>query len=225
MNAVIIPAAGNSTRMGKGKNKQFLKINNKEVIARTIETFEKNSKIKEIILVVKEDDFSLFNQLINNYKFKKVILAAGGKTRMTSVYNGLLKLSKDIEKVLVHDGARPFLKEKYISEILDILDIESGAVLAVKSKDTIKVIEDGYIKKTLNRDSLINVQTPQGFRKKTILKAYKNGMTNNLSATDDSSLVEKIGVKVKVVYGEYTNIKITTPEDIKTGEIILKEGS
>lgn len=223
MNAVIIPAAGNSTRMGKDKNKQFLKIAGKEVIAHTIGNFEKNNLIEKIVLVVKKEDFELFNELINKYNFNKVILAPGGNSRMTSVYNGLLKLSRNIKKVLIHDGARPFLKSKYIDKVLKCLDEEQGAILAVKSKDTIKVIEDGYIKETLKRDTLINVQTPQGFKRDIIFKAYENGINNNLTVTDDSSLVEKIGGKVKVIYGDYNNIKITTPEDIKIGERILEE--
>jgi len=224
MNSVIIPAAGNSTRMGKNKNKQFLKLYDKEVIYYTISIFENCDLIDEIILVIKKNDINRYNILINKYKFKKVKLSIGGNSRKESVFNGLKEISNNSKKILIHDGARPFLKEKYLIQIINTLDIEDAVVLAVKVKDTIKSIENGYIKNTLERSKLINVQTPQGFKKKIILKAYDFGISNNIEATDDSQLVEKLGVNVKVVYGDYDNIKITTEEDIRFGEKILKGG-
>ncbi len=224
MNSAIILAAGNSTRMGKNINKQFIKLFDKEVIYYTVQTFEKSELIDEIILVVKEEEIIDFKMLIEKYNFKKVKLTVGGNSRKESVYNGLKDISDNSKKVLIHDGARPFLKEKYLIEIINALDIEDAAILAVKTKDTIKSIENGYIVNTLKRSELINVQTPQGFKKDIILKGYEYGILNNVEATDDSQLVEKLGIKVKIIYGDYDNIKITTEEDIKFGEIILKDG-
>ena len=224
MNSAIILAAGNSTRMGKNINKQFIKLFDKEVIYYTAQTFEKSELIDEIILVVKEEEIINFKMLIEKYNFKKVKLTVGGNSRKESVYNGLKDISDNSKKVLIHDGARPFLKEKYLIQIINALDIEDAAILAVKTKDTIKSIENGYIVNTLKRSELINVQTPQGFKKDIILKGYEYGILNNVEATDDSQLVEKLGIKVKIIYGDYDNIKITTEEDIKFGEIILKDG-
>jgi 2-C-methyl-D-erythritol 4-phosphate cytidylyltransferase len=223
MNSVIIPAAGNSTRMGGNISKQFLKLLGREVIFYTIETFEKCSLINEIILVIKKDDIDNYELLISKYKFNKIKLVIGGNNRKESVYNGLQNISKNSKKILIHDGARPFINEEYIIEMIDFLDIEDAVVLAVKTKDTIKTINKGYINQTLDRSKLISVQTPQAFKKDVILKAYEYGIKNNSEVTDDSQLAEKIGIKVKILYGDYKNIKITTTEDIKFGEIILEE--
>lgn len=223
MNSVIIPAAGNSTRMGKDINKQFLKLFQKEVIAYTIDIFYKNPLIDEIILVINESDQEDFNNLMSKYDYRDIKIVGGGSSRSASVYKGLLKVSKKTEKVLIHDGARPFLKNKYIEDIINQLDSHSSVVMAVKSKDTIKRVDGEYIKETLNRSELINVQTPQGFKYDVIIKAYEWVIEHKVQATDDSSLVEKIGYKTAVVFGDYDNIKITTVEDIKFGEAILKE--
>lgn len=224
MNTVIILAAGNSTRMGNNINKQFLKLMGKEVIFYTIETFEKNDLIDEIVLVIKENDINRFELLIKKYNFKKIKLVIGGKDRQESAYIGLKNISKSAKKILIHDGARPFVNKRDINGIVNLLDKEKAVVLAVKTKDTIKVIDKDYIKKTLNRSELINVQTPQGFARDVIFEAYEYANENNLTATDDSKLVEALGIKIKVLYGNYENIKITTVEDIKFGEIIIRKG-
>jgi len=223
MNSVIIPAAGNSTRMGEHINKQFLKLFQKEVIAYTIDIFYKHPLIDEIILVINESDQDDFNYLIDKYDYKDIKIVIGGSSRGISVYKGLLKVSSKAKKVLIHDGARPFLKDKYIEAIIKELDVQSSVVMAVKSKDTIKRVDGEYIKETLNRSELINVQTPQAFKYDVILKAYEWAIAHKTQATDDSSLVEEIGYKTVVVLGDYDNIKITTVEDIKFGEAILKE--
>jgi len=223
MNSVVIPAAGRSTRMGDAINKQFLKLFDKEVIAYTINIFYKNPLIDEIILVVNAKDQEDFNNLINKYDFAGVKIVMGGNSRSASVYNGLMKVSKKAEKVLIHDGARPFLKSKYIKEIIEKLDHDSSVVMAVKTKDTIKRVGEGYIKETLNRSQLINVQTPQAFKYDVILEAYEWAMEHKIHATDDSAFVEALGYKTAVVLGDYNNIKMTTIEDIKFGEAILKE--
>lgn len=223
MNSVIIPAAGQSTRMGNSINKQFLKLFDREVIAYTIDIFHRNPFINEIILVINENDKDNFDALISKYHYDELKIVIGGNSRSASVYNGLMKVSEEAEKILIHDGARPFLKNKYIKEIIEKLDSESSVIMAVKSKDTIKRIDGEYIKETFDRSELINVQTPQGFKYDVILKAYQWGMENQIQATDDSSLVEELGYKTAVILGDYNNIKITTLEDIRFGEAILKE--
>jgi len=223
MNSVIIPAAGNSTRMGDAINKQFLKLFDREVIAYTIDIFYKHPLIDEIVLVINEHDQDDFEALLRKYHYKDIKIVTGGNSRSASVYNGLLEVSKETEKVLIHDGARPFLKHEYIGKLIDKLKEYSSVIIGVKSKDTIKRVGGEYIKETLNRSELINVQTPQAFTYDVILKAYEWGILNKIQATDDSALVEKMGYQTAVVLGDYDNIKITTVEDIKFGEAILKE--
>lgn len=222
MNSVIIPAAGSSRRMGEQINKQFLKLHEKEVIAYTIDIFYKNPLIDEIILVINENDEEDFKRLIKTYAYQGIKLVTGGCSRSISVYKGLLKVSKEAKKVLIHDGARPFLKDEYIKKIINQLDLSASVVMAVKSKDTIKRVDGNHVKETLNRDELINVQTPQAFKYDVILEVYKWAMDKEIQATDDSALVEKKGYQTAVILGDYDNIKITTVEDIKFGEAILK---
>jgi 2-C-methyl-D-erythritol 4-phosphate cytidylyltransferase len=193
------------------------------VIAYTIDIFYKCPLINEIILVINEGDQEDFNELISKYDYQGIKMVLGGNSRSASVYKGLLEVSKEAKKVLIHDGARPFLKDEYIKDIIKQLDVHSSVVMAVKSKDTIKRVDGGYVKETLDRSELINVQTPQAFKYDVILKAYEWAIAHKIQGTDDSTLVEKIGYKTVVLLGDYNNIKITTVEDIKFGEAILKE--
>jgi len=224
MNSVIIPAAGSSRRMGNSVNKQLLMLLNKEVIAYTIDIFYNHSLIDDIILVISEKDKKDFQKVINKYKYKNIKIVIGGDSRRASVYNGLLQVSKHTSKVLIHDGARPFFKKEYIEKIMTLLEKHASVVMAVKLKDTIKRVDGNFVTETLERNQLINVQTPQGFIFDVLLKAYQWGIKNDIKVTDDSSLVEKLGHKTAVIFGDYDNIKITTPEDIKFGEVIVKEG-
>ncbi|CEO15455.1 2-C-methyl-D-erythritol 4-phosphate cytidylyltransferase [[Clostridium] sordellii] len=225
MNGVIIVAAGTGSRMKKDINKQFIKLDNKEIIAYTIDKFYINDEIDDIVVVIKKDEEDYFKEnILEKYKFKNIKIAYGGEERQDSVYNGIQKLDKNCEVVLVHDGARPFVTEEIINNSIQEAKKHNAVVVGVKVKDTIKVVgEEGNIVDTPNRKYLWSVQTPQVFKYDIITKAYENAYNENYYGTDDAMLVEKIGYDVKMIEGSYDNIKITTQEDLNFGEQILRK--
>ncbi|MFR4164359.1 MAG: 2-C-methyl-D-erythritol 4-phosphate cytidylyltransferase [Paraclostridium sordellii] len=225
MNGVIIVAAGTGSRMKKDINKQFIKLDNKEIIAYTIGKFYINNEIDDIVVVIKKDEEDYFKEnILEKYNFKNIKIAYGGEERQDSVYNGIQKLDKNCEVVLVHDGARPFVTEEIINNSIQEAKKHNAVVVGVKVKDTIKVVgEEGNIVDTPNRKYLWSVQTPQVFKYDIITKAYENAYNENYYGTDDAMLVEKIGYDVKMIEGSYDNIKITTQEDLNFGEQILRK--
>lgn len=222
MNSVIIVAGGSGSRMNMNINKQFIKINEKEVIAHTIDKFYKNEYIDEIILVVKEDEIDYFNKnIINKYGYKNIKVALGGKERQDSVYNGLKIVDKNCDMVLVHDGARPFVSKEIIKKA--VTETKKASVIGVRVKDTIKVVNNNEIISTPNRNTLWAIQTPQTFKYDLLKIAYEKAYEENFYGTDDSSLVENLGEKVNIIEGSYENIKITTKEDLNMAYQIIKE--
>lgn len=226
--SVIIAAAGMSHRMGSKINKQFINLKNKPILAHTIEKFERCSLVDEIIVVAREEEIEYCRkEIVKRYNFNKVSkIVRGGKERQDSVYNGILALNERASLVLSHDGARPFIKIKDIVAGIKGAAEYGACVVGVPVKDTIKVVEEGNnIKNTPNRSLLWIAQTPQCFKKEIILEGYKKAINDNFLATDDSALVERIGIEVKMVMGSYDNIKITTPEDLAIGETFLEDRS
>lgn len=223
--AVIIAAAGSGTRMQNIEKKQYIKLNGKEILVRTVEKFQSNSLIHEIIIVTNEDEINRCKELVKKYCLTKVsFVVSGGERRQDSIYNALKSVSETTEFVMVHDAARPFVTSEIIEKNIEAVDLTRGVVTAVPSKDTIKVIENGLVKETLDRSKLYNVQTPQTFDYHKLLEGYRYMFKNNIVVTDDSSLAEAIGISVMCVIGSYDNIKITTSEDLLVGELILKRG-
>lgn len=224
MNGVVIVAAGTGSRMNMGINKQFIKLEGKEIIAYTIEKFYNNSNIEDIVVVVKEDESEFFKkEILDKYNFKNVKIAYGGKERQDSVYNGLKLLDEKCDVVLIHDGARPFVSDKIIDKSIEEAKEHNAIVVGVPVKDTIKVIDnDKNIVDTPNRSVLWAVQTPQTFDYNILIDAYKDAFKNKFYGTDDAMLVERIGYKVKMLEGSYNNIKITTQEDLNVGSQILR---
>lgn len=223
MNGVIIVAAGTGSRMKANINKQFIKLNDKEIITYTIEKFYNNKNINDIVIVVKEDEAEFFKkEILDKYSFNNIKIAYGGKERQDSVYNGIKALDKNCKYVLVHDGARPFVNEDIINRSLEEVQKYKTVVVGVPVKDTIKVVNNNNdIVDTPNRSTLWSVQTPQTFDYNVIKRAYEDAFDNNFYGTDDAMLVERIGYTVKMIYGSYNNIKVTTPEDIDMGIQIL----
>ena len=222
MNSVIIVAAGSGKRMNMDINKQFIKLNKKEIIAHTIDVFYKNENVDEIIVCIKKEEEELFkDKIINKYSFKNIKIAYGGKERQDSIYNGLKCLDDKCDIVLIHDGPRPFVDDRIITESIKVAREKKAVVVGTPVKDTIKVVCDGIINDTPNRVNLWSAQTPQVFEYKLITKAYEEAYENNYYGTDDSMLVENIGQEVTMIMGSYDNIKITSPEDISIGEQIL----
>ena len=205
----IILVAGNSTRFGKKTNKNFEKIKGKYIIEYSLEHFIRNERIKDIIIAVKKEEKEFINTIISNINSTKPIkLVEGGKTRQESVYNCITNTKSEI--VIIHDGARPLIKQEYINKCLDEMKKYNGATIAVKSKDTIKISDDnGVVINTTERRNTWITQTPQCFNKKLLLDAHKK-FKDNENITDDCMLLELLGDKVKLIEGDYTNIKVTT---------------
>lgn len=222
--SAIIVAAGKGKRMELDISKQFINIKNKPVLVYTLECFDKCPEIKDIILVISEEYIDYCRrEIIYKYKFNKnIIITAGGKERQNSVYNGLKKISSDTDIVLIHDGVRPFIEISYIQKVIYSAYENKGCVLGVPVKDTIKICnQDGFIETTPEREKLWAIQTPQAFNYNILVKAYKKSIEDNFIGTDDAVLVERLGYKIKIELGSYKNIKITTPEDLITAEIML----
>ncbi len=212
---VIVVAAGASRRMN-GINKQFLSIGGIPVIAKTLLAFEKSEDIKNIILVTRDEDIFDLQLLAEKYSISKLSdIVCGGATRQESVLKGLERVKGEEERVLIHDGARPLVTVEIIDSVARALEEFSAVTCAVKVKDTIKETDEkGIVIKTLKRESLVSVQTPQGVRVEDYKKAIETvGDVSNF--TDDTSIMEAAGYAVKTVEGSYKNIKITTPEDIE----------
>ena len=181
MNGVVIVAAGSGSRMKRDINKQFIKLDGKEIIAYTIEKFYKSEDIDDIVIVIKENEEKYFiENIINKCGFDNIKLAYGGKERQDSVYNGIKKLNRNCEIVLIHDGARPFVNEDIIKNSIEEAKENNAVVVGVPVKDTIKVVDsDGNIVDTPNRSLLWSVQTPQSFKYEIITKAYEYAYSND----------------------------------------------
>lgn len=219
---VIVVAAGASSRM-QGTNKQLIQLGGVPVIIRTLLAFENCDGVSNIILVVRDEDLFEIQMLTHKYMITKISdIVCGGASRQESVLKGFARLKNDEKFVLIHDGARPFIDSKVINLVISSLQKYSAVTCAVKVKDTIKQIDkDGKVIKTLDRNSLVSVQTPQGVNVKEYLKAVEN--LNVADFTDDTSIMEAAGYDVAVVEGSYKNIKITTKEDIALAEGFLGE--
>ncbi len=222
---VLIPAAGMGKRMGRVAAKQFLPLGDKPMLAHTLLAFQRASVIDEIIPILSEEDMeTCLAEIIEHYHITKVkTLVVGGKERQDSVYNGLQKLDKDTAVVLVHDGVRPFVTLDMIQETAELAKKGECVAVGVPLKDTVKEVGlDGTVRVTLDRSRLWAIQTPQAFPAKTLRRVYDESYAHKMYGTDDATLVERAGIKVRVIMGSYENIKITTSEDLLLAEEILK---
>lgn len=229
MNAAVIVAGGNGTRMNldENKSKQFLLLGGVPVIIRTLRAFCDVPKIECIVVVTRKDDINEIKSLINEYNVENICsVVSGGAERQDSVLRGIeavYTVCDAVDNILIHDGARPFVTHKCINSVLSALDSYNAAAAGVAVTDTIKRINNGkIILETIDRENLISIQTPQGFKGDLILAAHLEAQKQEIKATDDCALIEALtNEKIKVTDGSYNNIKITTPEDIIRGESIL----
>ncbi len=220
----IVPAAGFGTRFGPGTNKPFHLLLDKPLIVWCLEVLEALSEIREIIPVLKEQDMETGAEIFDRYGLSKVKrIAPGGKERQDSVYHGLQLLRGKTDLVLIHDGARPLIDGKIVKTTIRNASGFDGVVVGVPVKDTIKEVQDGFVKKTLKRETVWAIHTPQLFLYDSLMRAYEKAMEEKFYSTDDSALVERIGGRVKVIMGAYSNMKITTPEDVPVAELLLKD--
>ncbi|SDN76959.1 2-C-methyl-D-erythritol 4-phosphate cytidylyltransferase [Bacillus sp. OK048] len=220
---VIIPAAGQGKRMGAGKNKLLLELNNIPILIHTLRVFEEDELCEGIILAISPQDEAEFRLLLKQHKVKKVLdLVRGGQERQDSIYNALKTVKTD-GIILVHDAARPFILKENIHRLLDTAQETGAAIIGVPAKDTMKTVRDHMVMATVERSSLWAVQTPQAFRFSVLYKAYEQAEMDSFIGTDDASLVERISHPVTIIEGDYDNIKLTTREDLFFAEAIVKK--
>ena len=222
----IVLAAGSGRRMQSDTPKQFMELCGHPLVYYSLYAFEK-SPVDDIILVTGKDDVSYCRkEIVEACDFRKVrAVIPGGKERYLSVYEGL-KAAAGTDYVLIHDGARPMIDETEIRLSMRAVEEEHACVIGVPVKDTIKIAdEDGFVKETPDRSRVWMVQTPQVFETEIVKQAYSKLMeTEKTNVTDDAMVVERMmQIPVKFVEGSYENIKITTPEDLKIGEIFAKD--
>jgi 2-C-methyl-D-erythritol 4-phosphate cytidylyltransferase len=217
----IIAAAGLGTRMGGPVNKHLLQLAGRPVLAHTLSTFQHCPAIDDVVLVGGQERLDAYQLLVQEYGFSKVrSIVRGGETRQESIANGLAALG-DAEIVVVHDGARPLVSQHVIIMCVEQAKIHGAAIAAVPVKDTIKTgTPEGFVADTVPREGLWQVQTPQVFRTE-ILRRAQQAALGIFVATDDAMLVERLGLPVNIVQGDYSNIKITTSDDLAVAEYLL----
>ena len=222
--AAIVPSAGTGNRMRSKIEKPFIKLCGKEIILYSLKVLEESELISEIVIPASKKNILKIERLVKREGFKKVReVVLGGSHRAGSVKKGLLSISSDIGFVLIHDCARPFLTAAMIRNSLEAAKIYGASLCAVKVKPTIKEADSkGFVKKTLKRQLLWEAQTPQVFKREILMDAYAKLSRSYNSYTDDTALLEVIGRRIKTVEGGYSNIKITTPEDIVVAEALLR---
>lgn len=219
---VMIPAAGSGQRMGAGYNKLFLRLGDKPIFIHTLLVFEEDSACAGIILAVKQEERLEIESMLKQFGITKVrALVDGGTERQYSV---AACIREHTEKgiVLVHDAARPFIRQSVIAELVEAARTSGAAIAGVKAKDTMKLAPSGIVEETVDRDLLWIVQTPQAFQYDVLKKASDKAELDGFLGTDESMLVERLGHPVRIVEGTYDNVKITTQEDLVFGEVLLK---
>lgn len=215
---VIIPAAGIGTRFGGQLPKQFSDYDSIPILIHTLKLFERVDEVANVIVAITPSWEDYTKDMISIHSLLKVNkIIEGGKERQDSVFNALNSLNtNEYDIVIIHDAVRPFASSELVRKIINTAGEYGAVVPALTPKETIKQIDDkGMVQRTLDRNTLCAVQTPQGFRSEIINSAYKKAIDNNFYATDDAALVEYAGFPVKVIEGEETNIKITTKFDIQ----------
>ena len=222
----LIPAAGMGKRMQAGINKQYLQIGGMPIVARTISLFEEAPFVDDIYVITPEKEIPFCRaEVVERFGFTKVRgIVAGGAERQHSVLNGLRAIdgSGEDDVILIHDGVRPFITRHILEHAVATARDFDGALVAVPAKDTVKVVTDGIVRETPPRETIWLAQTPQAFRYGVIRAAHEMADAEGFLGTDDASLVERLGREVRIVLGDYRNIKITTPEDLVLAEAFLK---
>lgn len=220
---IVIPAAGQGKRMGAETNKQFLSLMGQPILAHTVRLFEESSYVSEIVIVGAESDLLVIKELVYYHKFDKVVaINQGGAQRQDSVRAGVQALSPTIQRVVVHDGARPLLTLQAFHRFLGETEDFSAAIMGIQLKDTIKRVDiSGKVLETPPRERLRAVQTPQIFDRRILEEAHYQAASVGYYGTDDAALLEWMGYPVQMVEGSQENIKVTTPDDLWLAERIL----
>lgn len=232
---LLIPAAGMGHRMGEEwtrrgqaqRNKLLLPLLDRTVIAWTLLAAKEAAQIRRVSIIGQPEDWKEFKQIVHQLGMNKMVqFITGGATRQESVYNGLQDLPVAAEHVLIHDGARCLVTPQLLNRCAEAILQCPGLIAAVPVKDTIKVVDEtGLIQSTPDRRQLWAAQTPQGFDVELLKRCHAEGRSQSWEVTDDAALFERCGLPVKVVVGEETNLKVTTPGDLAIAEFILRQRS
>ncbi len=218
----VIAAGGQGRRLGR--EKQFLKLGDRPLLVWTLQAFEEATTVSQVAVAVNSERQSELSNLVRTYNLHKVAkVVEGGLTRQSSVRNGLKVLPPSCRLVVVHDGARPFVTPELINKAVKAQKGEEGVVVAVPVVNTVKEVEQGQVIKTVDRQRLWQVQTPQVFPFEVIREAYEKAEDLGWQGTDDAALVERLGYPVKIVEGSFENIKITNPVDLILAEALIKK--
>ena len=219
---LLIPAAGSGSRMKAGKNKLLIQLEGESLIYWTLKSIFSASLVSWVGIIGQPNDKEELLASIKDFA-PKIKWINGGKTRQESVFNGLNSLPPKAEKVLIHDGARCLINPELINKCVLELEDNDAVILATKVTDTIKIVDnDGFIQETPNRKYLWAAQTPQAFLVDNLKAAHKMAIEKNWIVTDDASLFEMLNWKVKIIEGNYSNIKVTSPIDLQIAKLFLK---
>ncbi|MBI4665685.1 MAG: 2-C-methyl-D-erythritol 4-phosphate cytidylyltransferase [Nitrospinae bacterium] len=221
--AAIVPAGGAGTRMGMGGLKQFLSLNGKPIVYYPLAVLESSPLVDEIILVAPVENLEFCRrEIVENLGFQKVSnIVAGGAARQDSVRLGFNALSVDTGLVLIHDGVRPFITIEMVAQTLAAAHEHGAATVAIKVKDTLKQARNGIITGSVDREDVVRIQTPQAFDYNVLKQAFEAAARDGFTGSDESSLTERAGIKTCIVEGAETNIKITTPDDLRVAAALL----
>jgi 2-C-methyl-D-erythritol 4-phosphate cytidylyltransferase len=231
--AVILPAAGLGTRMGKGSaekagtsRKQFMLLEGLPILIHTVRKFAASDRVTEILVAVRADDREWVEHMVGSEFDGKVRVVEGGNSRQESVQNALAALAPDTDLVAIHDAVRPFIDLETIHKVFDEAAAMGAAIVAVPAVDTVKQVTRGTehvrVRSTIPREKLVMAQTPQVFRYDLISRAFAQAQIDGFTGTDESSLVERLDVEVSVVPGSDRNIKITKPADMDLAHLYLQ---
>ena len=218
--SAIITAAGSGRRFGEAK--QFKKLHGKPLYQYSLDTFIKSRLFDEIILVIPSSNHEKVQKEIKRDYGSQVSLVIGGPNRQDSVKNAIQNSNPNVDLVVIHDAARPFITTTLIKKCISACETSDGAIIAMQPHDTIKFSKDNIVEKTIDRSNIWMAQTPQAFNKQKILKAYSSREFDDLVVTDESTLMEKLGYKIMIVPGTWKNFKITTLDDWERAEAELK---
>ena len=218
--SAIITAAGSGRRFGEAK--QFKKLHGKPLYQYSLDTFIKSRLFDEIILVIPNSKQEKVQKEIKRKYSSQVSLVIGGSDRQDSVKNAIQNSNPNIDLVVIHDAARPFITTTLIEKCISACETSDGAIIAMQPHDTIKFSKDNIVEKTIDRSNIWMAQTPQAFNKRKILEAYSSSDFDDLIVTDESSLMEKLGYKIMIVPGTGKNFKITTFDDWERAEAELQ---
>ena len=220
----IVPAAGSGNRMGRELSKQYLALGGMPLLVHTLNVFERCPVVDALLVVVPPSDVkAVRTEMLPRWSLKKLAgIVPGGKERQDSVRAGIEALDRETELVVIHDAVRPFITVELIENCIRAAAEEGAATVGVPVKDTVKEVgADGRVMRTCDRNLLWLTQTPQAFRRDIIENAHRAAVRDGYRGTDDTSLVERLGIAVRMIRGDYGNIKITTPEDLVIAEALL----